>query len=320
MNRDKRRKTHSRTIVFGLFILAFVALSESAIAQQRTLGTGDDRILTAPDGWPIHITYYASKTKEAPVVILLPGAEGRDSGSMTRRVWDDTAAFLNRKGIAVVSVDLRKHGDSVPEGNVVPESQLNRLSAADYQAMVLGDLETVKNFLLQEHEQKNVNIRKLGIAAAGSSALVAATFAVNDWAKKPWNDAPTLAASTPRGQDVRALLMLSPKSSVRGLNATKTMQAIGSITPPIAVHVYYSGEDKAEKKAAELIYRYVEVRDDGYKDVRRLEPGPASSEGFLKLRGSGGESVIDKSIADFFDHNLTKLQDPWRTRISKLLE
>ncbi|MEZ6059673.1 MAG: hypothetical protein R3C19_04860 [Planctomycetaceae bacterium] len=321
---NSKHEISHRIVVLGAILLTVSILPSFAYAQQAAAarkGAGDDRILYAPDGWPIHVTYYEAKktTEPAPVVILLPGAEGREAGSMTRRVWDETAEALQRIGFAVVSVDLRKHGDSVPEGDAVPAARLNRLAAEDYQAMVLGDLEAVKNFLIEEHELKKLNIRKLGIGAAGSSALVAATFAVNDWAKAPWNDAPTPAASTPRGQDVRALLMLSPKSSVRGLNALGTMQAVSSIVPPIAVHVYYSQESRQEKKSAESLFRPVEPREEGFEEVRRLAPGPASAEGFLKLRSTSGENLMEKNIADFFNHNLKELQDPWRTRVSKLL-
>src|SRR5690606_10555327 len=117
--------------------------------------------------------------------ILLHGKGG------DRLVWEQKgagatgksfAAVLQDQGYAVVSVDLRKHGESKREDD-------KELRPDDYRAMV-GDLEAVKKFLLAEHQEKKLNINKLGIIAADDMAPVAVTFAQIDWQKKPYDDAP----------------------------------------------------------------------------------------------------------------------------------
>ena len=69
--------------------------------------------------------------------------------------------------------------------------------------MVEFDMEVVKRFIQQQHQAKKLNMRKLGIVAAGSSVGVAAAFADADWNKEPYDDAPSNDMKTPRGQDVR---------------------------------------------------------------------------------------------------------------------
>ena len=102
------------------------------------------------------------------------------SSAGNQLIWEKTAETLRAKGFAVVTVDLRKHGKSLPEGDVAS----TRLNRTDYQLMVAEDLELVKRFLMDEHHAHKLNIRKLGIVAMGMSAPVALTFAGNDWLKR----------------------------------------------------------------------------------------------------------------------------------------
>ncbi|MEQ9411299.1 MAG: hypothetical protein RIK87_26535 [Fuerstiella sp.] len=278
---------------------------------------GEDRVLTTADGWPIHITYYeSSKGKESPAVILVPGVEGIE-GSMTRRVWDGVAGALQKNGFAVVTADLRKHGDSVPPVDESERSRLTRLLPADYTLMVTQDMTVIKDFLVNEHQKEKLNIRKLGIAAAGSSGLVVTAFAANDWLRKPWPDAPTLAQRTPRGQDVRAILMLSPKSSVRGLSAASPLRLLADPAREIAFHIYYNPEDRAEKSSAEKLFRFLKLKDEN--DARRIIEGPPdkafSAEGLLQGKAA---PVMEKNITEFFDTYVKGRNDPWQTRTSKL--
>ena len=104
--------TVTHTVIFSLLSLTLVP---SAYCQDDT--ADNDRKLTTGDGWPIQISYFPStRGKEAPCVILVPGCEGYEK-SRTRKAWSELAGFLQKNGYAVVTVDLRKHGDSVPLGD-----------------------------------------------------------------------------------------------------------------------------------------------------------------------------------------------------------
>lgn len=264
------------------------------------------------DRWPIHVTYFESPAgKESPVVILLTATEGTDKkDARNRRVWQPTALALQKSGFAVVTLDLRKHGDSLPEASG-SEPPAVKMAVNDYAMMAAGDLEAVKTFLLEQHKAEKLNVRKLGIVSMGSSSMVAAAFAVADWAKKPFPDGPTLDLSTPRGQDVRALVMYSPKTSVKGINSTGILKSIKSLL--IAVHVIASKDSKDELKDAEKVFKAVDLKDEQFKESRKitLVSGDVRSEGFLEGRYADATA---KDITDFLSINLKQLDFPWVPR------
>jgi hypothetical protein len=287
-------------------------------AAPRQPGAADtrDEKLAAADGWPIHATYYESAAgKESPVVIMLAGAEGRDKpDARNRRVWQNAAVALQKSGFAVLAVDLRKHGDSIPETSE-PDSALLKMAPADYVIMAGADMDAVKEFLLSEHQNEKLNIRKTGIVAIGSSAMVAAAATVADWAKKPYPDGPTPETSTPRGQDVRALIMYSPVANVKGINATTIMKNIKVL--PIAVHVIASKDVKEDARNADRIFKAVEIKDEKFKDARKytIAAGEVTAEGFLEGRFA---EPTNADITEYLTKNLKELDMPWASRKSRL--
>ncbi|MCA9061618.1 MAG: hypothetical protein KDA96_01085 [Planctomycetaceae bacterium] len=299
--------------VASVVVVCLMALP--AVAQSEP--PGEQQVLNA-GGWPIHISYFeasgSSSTKEAPVIILLAGAEGDAKNVRTRRVWDKTALALQKAGYAVVSVDLRKHGDSKPAEATPAQMKVGRI---DYQAMVVEDLEAVKAFLLQQHQAEKLNIRKTGIVAARSSAMVAAGFAVSDWAKTPFPDAPRLEDRTPKGQDVRAILMLSPESAVPGLSGGQSpLAALKQL--PVAVSIFASTKSKDERASAERIYKSVQLPGEQFKEVRKVLLTNDSGSGEDFVEGNKADTTNKEIIQPFFDAQLKSLNEPWRTRESRL--
>ena len=139
-----------------------------------------EETVAAPDKFPIRFSYYPAIADKNPdgqenagVVILLHGEKG------ARINWDNGSApagqktfptVLQEQGYAVVTVDLRKHGQSVVEGRedpIVPD---------DYAKMAAGDLKAVKDFIQTEHQAKKLNMGKMAVVGAGFSAAVAAAF------------------------------------------------------------------------------------------------------------------------------------------------
>lgn len=296
------------------FCLAGLDCCAQGKAEPPNTANTREEILAASDGWQIHTTYYESAAgKESPVIILLAGAEGPDKKDpRNRRVWQNAAVALQKSGFAVLAVDLRKHGDSLPEGTA-PESL--KMTAGEYVVMATFDIDAVKTFLLSEHQNEKLNIRKTGIVAVGSSAMVAAAATVADWEKKPYPDGPTLETSTPRGQDVRALIMYSPNSSVKGINSNTVMKAIKAL--PIAVHVIASKDVKDDARNADRIYKAVEIKGEQFKDARKhtIVAGELTAEGFLEGRFA---DPTNKDITEFLTKNLKELDMPWTSRKSRL--
>lgn len=299
---------------------ALVPLILASGASVRGDETADNsRRLTTQDGWQIQISYFPStRGKESPCIMLVPGCEGYEK-SHTRKAWEELAKFLQKNNYAVVTVDLRKHGDSVPLGpDGKPLPQALRLLPADYQLMALQDLEAVKDFLVEEHQKEKLNIRKLGIVSAGSSCLVVSAFTVADWAKKPWPDAATLAERTPKGQDVRAILMLSPEASVKGLNTAAVVRGVGDPSKGIGVHILFNPSDRREAADAEKMFKYLKLRSDPEKAREKTEGLPDSkytAEGMLTGRS---KELVEKYAKDFLDKFVKQREDPWKTRTSRL--
>lgn len=312
--------------MFALRVSAFALTSvasclicgQTALAQQKSDDKGKDLILTAADRWPIHITYFeSSKGKESPPVILLTSTEGSDkTDARNRKVWLPTALALQKSDFAVVTVDLRKHGDSVPPVVAGQEAPL-KMNPDDYALMAAADLEAVKAFLMEEHAAEKLNIRKLGIVSMGSSSMVAAAFAVADWAKKPFPDGPTLATSTPRGQDVRALIAYSPNTSVKGLNSGTILRVVKPLL--IAVHVVASKDDKDDSKHADKFFKAVDLKDEAYHEFRKHTPVPGKIHSERFLEGKYLDPT-NKDIIDFLTKNLKDIDLPWVSRKDRRFE
>ncbi|MCH2202270.1 MAG: alpha/beta hydrolase [Fuerstiella sp.] len=295
------------------FVTTWMAWTSFSVAAQTAGDTISDHILTTTDQWPVHVTYLKSdKGKEAPVVVLLTAASGDVDSGPTRRVWTELAKYLQKNGFAVLSVDLRKHGDSKLEKKLGKRQK--KVLPLDYRNMVIGDMEAVKAFLLEQHQQQELNIRKMGIVTDGASGLVGAGFALNDWRRPPYQDAPKLVDRTPRGQDVRAIVMFSPRS-VRGFNHTKILRPLSDLRMAIAFRIYHSSEDMAEQKFAQKLFKIVDLKGDDFDDLRSIESAPASGEGFLKGRV---RVAVQKDLKRFLNKHLTELPSPWETRTSAL--
>ncbi len=178
--------------------------------------------------------------------------------------------------------------------------------------MAAIDLEAVKDFLLVEHQNEKLNIRKTGIVAAGSSAMVASAFAVADWDKKPYPDAPTLDLRTPRGQDVRSLMMISPKTTVKGINGVAALKIIKALD--VRVFVLAS---KKDEKDAEKVFKAVELKGEQYAEFRKITITnvEARAEQFVE----GPEAAkSNELILEFMKKSVQELDMPWRTRKSNL--
>jgi pimeloyl-ACP methyl ester carboxylesterase len=250
--------------------LCLLATAPTAFAQAQP------KVVHGPDGWPVHISYYSAPDKagsakvdltQAPVVILLHGKEG------DRSFWDKRSAppgamgkpfseLLQSQGFAVISVDLRKHGESKPEG------VSDKVMPNDYELMV-ADLVAVKEFILEQHQAQKLNMRKLGIIALDDSVPVAATFAERDWAMPPYDDHAIPAERTPRGQDIRALVLLSPATNAGRVQAAGSLRYVGNPSLGVAFLVGAGKKDTAGIKNARTLHKMVSGK--GHEENSVLE-------------------------------------------------
>lgn len=267
-----------------------VAAAAGPVAAQSQGGSSNQadaqpKTLVTQDGWRIHITYFNStKGKESPVVILL-----HDEGE-NRLVWQDGfAERLQEHGFAAITVDLRKHGQSMPRRG----GRGSELRPGDYVGMIRGDLEAVKEFIFQEHQKQKLNMRKTAIVAPGMAAPIAVNYAAYDWQKRPWDDAPNFSARTPRGQDIRALVLLSPEDHLPRMPTTKALNFLRNPRLGVSFLFCYGTEDGGSASNARKMHKQVAPNEKnkarmlirGYKTKRSgtglLESAPGIEEFML---------------------------------------
>ena len=135
----------------------------------------EDVTLTTSDDVEIKATFYPSniekkKRKDAVPVIALHASKG-DRGDCRA-----LAIYLQSLGHAVITPDLRGHGESKVNG-----VDANRLRAGDIELMVNQDMEAIKRFLKKKNNQQQLNIEKLCVVGAEMGATVAINWAATDW-------------------------------------------------------------------------------------------------------------------------------------------
>jgi pimeloyl-ACP methyl ester carboxylesterase len=171
------------------------------------------------DGVQLSATFYPSKLekemqKEAVPVILLHPYKG------SRIDCAGLAVALQGSGCAVLVPDLRGHGQSTRR--LMSDGQEKELESSlfirqDFDAMAAaeqdggGDVEVCKSFLMTKNNSQELNIDKLCIVGAEMGASVAINWTAKDWS---W---PILAGAGKQGQFVKALVLLSPQWSFKGM-------------------------------------------------------------------------------------------------------
>lgn len=205
------------------FALGAAALAVAAVAEDEDEDPTkpQDISLKTGDGLELKATYYPSilspkKKKDAVPIILLHAWKG-DRGDC-----ESLAKYLQTLGHAVVAPDLRGHGQSkeiVQRDGSKIKLDANNMRTADFMMMWApeiagespgGDMEAIKTFLFKKNNAGELNIERLGVVGAEMGATVAVNWAAIDWA---W---PVLATGK-QGQDVKALVLISPDTHFKGL-------------------------------------------------------------------------------------------------------
>lgn len=220
--------------------------------------------LTFQTGWSQHggrrITL---ETKDGVKLVCwyFPGANGETTIPIILvHEWDENgsellplATFLNSAKAgqhAVIVPDLRGHGESTTRvdalGTKLPEKlSASRMRKADIEKFVTQDLETVKRFLVTEHNQRKLNIDMLCIVGSDMGALVALYWTTHDW---NWS---TLSGGRQQGRDVKALVMISPPSGFKGVSINPAL-AHEAIRDQIAIQILYGKRGKPANSARRI--------------------------------------------------------------------
>lgn len=309
-----RKWTHGirRAFRMSFPVIALSVVCGTGWAQQpANKASTIDQTLVTKDDQEIKITYFKSAAgQESPVVILLHGK------TSNRMVWKSFAQELQKVDFAVVTVDLRGHGESSggAGGTTGSSKKPEAPKKGDYLAMVHGDLEAVKRFLFEEHQNKQLNMNKLGIVAADVTAPVAIAYAEFDWEKPDYDDAPTPAQRTPRGRDVQALALLSPEGNVPGLGTNKTLAFLRNFKMPILIAV--GSKSPGDLSAATKMHDVLAPKKEGYEMMYLATYD-------TKLRGTdllGKGLKTEQNLYTFLIKHVKEHRSEWRDRKSKLLD
>lgn len=185
--------------------LSFGAAPAKSGATKQKLPQPEEPPLLTNDGLRLAITYFpGTKGKDTVPIVLLHTHKG------SRADYAELAVSLQTLGHAVLVPDLRGHGNSTETRDGQAGMDAGNLSRTDFIRMVGSDMEALKDFLRQENNAGKVNIEKLCLVGAEMGASVALTWTQLDWSRRP-------VGIHKLGQDVKALVLISPEWSTPGL-------------------------------------------------------------------------------------------------------
>jgi pimeloyl-ACP methyl ester carboxylesterase len=155
-------------------------------------------------------------------------------------------------------------------------------------------------------------LNKLCLVGAGMGANVAANWAAHDWAAPP-------LAVVKQGQDVKALVLISPRWTYRGLNLQAPMQ-LAALKQNAAWLVIYGGEDQEVRNDVrrlhdQLLRFHPEQDQPGASGLRSLA-WPTSLQGG-KLLAQNGPAIEDE-ILKFLSQHVASREFPWISRRGRL--
>lgn len=277
--------------------------------------------LTTKDGVQLKITYYPSNAGQnaVPIVMLHDFSE-------TRAVFDPLAKALQNPrppesptaprtaSRAVVTVDLRGHGGSktamARDGSAL-ELNAARFELEDFQSMVAFDMEAVRSFLVEQNDAGMLNLNKVGVVGSGMGANVAVMWAARDWATPP-------LAARKQGQDVKALVLLSPRWNYRGLELRDAMQ-FPAVQQELSVFLAYGRADRRIAKDCENIRKiFARYHPEPPADLVQTQKDFFVYEPDTALQGTkllnSREFGMGPRIASFFEARLGSQEFPWIQR------
>ena len=147
-----------------------------------------------------------------PIILLHDWASNRSTSMV------GLAASLQKEvGCAVIVPDWRGHGESTQV--VGAANRLDHNEFGNLEITSMGqDIETCKKFLMGKNNEGKLNINMLCVVAAHNMTPHALTWAVGDWSFPP-------LGGKRQGQDVKAVVLLSPIRKFKNFNITNVVRA-----------------------------------------------------------------------------------------------
>jgi pimeloyl-ACP methyl ester carboxylesterase len=261
------------------------------------------RDLVTRDGVQLKATFYPSnKGKEVVPVILLHSWKGDG------REYAGLAPLLQKLGCAVLVPDLRGHGESTGGPGLSRPLDAAKFGKTDFGRMVTYDMETLKAFLMKKNNEGQLNIEKLCVVGGEMGASVAL-----DWARHDWSWPPLVGKK--QGQDVRALVLISPELNFQGLDVRPALSHPAVRSQLSVLIIVGNGDSRAVSDARRIegmLSRYhPEPSDPAQRDLffGRLDTKLQGTK-MLGVQGINTEG----GIMAFIDCRLIKQDASWMLR------
>lgn len=172
------------------------------------------------DRLALHATYFRSSKKgRNPAVVLVHDA-GKDRNGLA-----EVAEYLQKKGIGVLTVDVRGHGETASEEQSWSKLQDDRARASLW-SFAAGDVRTAMDWL---RDQDDVHSSRVGIVGVGAGSALALAEAMDD-------------------RDTMAVALVAPGTEHHGYNLMRTLADLGGL--PTLIVSPKEARDEAERMQA----------------------------------------------------------------------
>ncbi|MDY0167295.1 MAG: alpha/beta fold hydrolase [Thermoguttaceae bacterium] len=291
------------TLVAALLVIAAgrpqqVCGQETAKAEEEIPAPQESVLTTPQDGVQLAVTYYPAIKPDKNVVpiVLLHQFKG------SQRDYVDLALLLQRAGHAVILPDLRGHGRSTTSARLPHRLDADRFRPADFQRMVVDDMEAVNRFLWDRNNDGELNVNKLCIVGAEMGASVALLYATRDWSIPP-------VGPLQLGQFVKGVVLISPEWSFKGLTMQNAMRH-PAIRSEVSMLIAVGGRQSTAAREAKRIHDMIKPhRPDPAPNRVAEEKDLFYAELDTALQGTdilGQNLKLEQFIAQFVNLRLVK--------------
>lgn len=261
--------------------------------------------LTTKDGVAITAYYFPSDQGKAAIPVMIV------------HEWKGQAApylklckALSKAGFAAIVVEYRGHGNSKKyrdQAGVQHDFNITTMGKSDADSIVRYDLEETKFFLKQENNAGRLNLNALCMIGVEEGAILAGYWAARDWA------IPSVGRMK-QGQDVKALVYVSPEKNLHGLAMTTPATEPTLLGLPTMI---VAGQSSSQGSEAERMGSRLETIK------KRYNRGTASGfEMILPKTSLSGPALINDeatvipSIIKFLTTNVrvSSSENPWIER------
>jgi len=280
---------------------------------EKKIPAPEDIDLETSDGLQMQATFYGSNQgKNAVPVIMLHAWKG------SRADFAGLALDLQARGCAVIVPDLRGHGKSttIKRGGETSTIEQPTMRKGDIEAMVTYDLEAVKTYLMDRNNAGELNIEKLCVVGNEMGATVAINWAIYDW---HWAQLPTVK----QGQDVKALVLISPPMNFQGINIAASLNQPLLQTGLSVLLIAGKKNSKAMEDAKHINSSLIRLRGKPPTDPQEAADRQdlffdaidgISLQGANILNDKTILARLDLDVAQFIELRLTNKKFPWTNR------